>query len=161
MGLGSLYSHSQDGKSVRLLDTSLLGECLRAAMAAVCGLHGQHGVPRPAPFLTRSEPPPNPAVPTRCVAEHNLEVQRLCAAMEQQIQQEKQRLEQEVGLLAAHPLQPSTLGGPSTPKPRWVGRCRFCCCHSRAWPEATCMAWSCSECWMPAKGRCSVWSQNR
>uniref|UniRef100_A0A8B9I3E9 RAB44, member RAS oncogene family n=1 Tax=Anser brachyrhynchus TaxID=132585 RepID=A0A8B9I3E9_9AVES len=31
----------------------------------------------------------------KCVAEHNLEVQRLCAAMEQQIQQEKQRLEQE------------------------------------------------------------------
>uniref|UniRef100_A0A8C3CX10 Ras-related protein Rab-44 n=1 Tax=Cairina moschata TaxID=8855 RepID=A0A8C3CX10_CAIMO len=31
----------------------------------------------------------------KCVAEHNLEVQRLCAAMEQQIQQEQQRLEQE------------------------------------------------------------------
>uniref|UniRef100_A0A8B9DGJ6 RAB44, member RAS oncogene family n=1 Tax=Anser cygnoides TaxID=8845 RepID=A0A8B9DGJ6_ANSCY len=31
----------------------------------------------------------------KCMAEHNLEVQRLCAAMEQQIQQEKQRLEQE------------------------------------------------------------------
>ncbi|XP_066839248.1 ras-related protein Rab-44 isoform X7 [Anser cygnoides] len=33
----------------------------------------------------------------KCMAEHNLEVQRLCAAMEQQIQQEKQRLEQEMG----------------------------------------------------------------
>nr|XP_038024139.1 ras-related protein Rab-44 isoform X3 [Anas platyrhynchos] len=31
----------------------------------------------------------------KCVAEHNLEVQQLCAAMEQQIQQEQQRLEQE------------------------------------------------------------------
>ncbi|XP_040392148.1 ras-related protein Rab-44 isoform X4 [Cygnus olor] len=31
----------------------------------------------------------------KCMAEHNLEVQRLCAAMEQQIQQEQQRLMQE------------------------------------------------------------------
>ncbi|XP_035203248.1 ras-related protein Rab-44 isoform X4 [Oxyura jamaicensis] len=31
----------------------------------------------------------------KCVAEHNLEVQQLCAAMEQQIQQEQQRMEQE------------------------------------------------------------------
>ncbi|XP_013055828.3 ras-related protein Rab-44 isoform X3 [Anser cygnoides] len=40
----------------------------------------------------------------KCMAEHNLEVQRLCAAMEQQIQQEKQRLEQEVPVLLL-PLQ--------------------------------------------------------
>ncbi|NXI66885.1 RAB44 protein, partial [Anseranas semipalmata] len=31
----------------------------------------------------------------KCVAEHNQEVQQLCAALEQQIQQEQQRLEQE------------------------------------------------------------------
>jgi len=169
LGLGSLYSHAGDGKSAgfRLLDTSLLGEPLWANLAAACRSHGQCRSQEPAPTAAGSDHLSGRAVPGRRVAEHEQEVQQLCEALEQQIQQEQQRLEQEVGhrLLLSPWCSPK--GGPSTPEPpwqlpdRWVGACQRPCCHCRAWPGATSMAWSCSERWTPARGRCSAWSRRR
>ena len=51
------------------------------------------------------------------MAEHNQEVQQLCEALEQQIQEERQRMEQEVGEPSTPPLPPQ---GTQHPKPSWV-----------------------------------------
>lgn len=61
------------------------------------GSMGKVGPQGPAPTAAWSDHPPGLAVPGRRVAEHNKEVQQLCEALEQQIHQEQQRLEQEVG----------------------------------------------------------------
>lgn len=53
-------------------------------------------------------------MPPRCVAEHEQEVQQLCETLEQQIQEERQRLQQEVGLrLLLTPV------GTQHPQPPW------------------------------------------
>lgn len=52
--------------------------------------------------------------PPRRVAEHNQEVQQLCEALEQQIQEERQRMEQEVGEPSTPPLPPPRHPAPQT-----------------------------------------------
>lgn len=89
---------------------------------------GNVGSQGAAPIAAGSDHPPGLAIPGRRVAEHNKEVQQLCEALEQQIQQEQQRLQQEVGhQLLLSPCNPSWEGtqDPQTPAaaPRWVSGC--------------------------------------
>lgn len=126
--LGSLYSPTRDDRSagLRPLDTSLLGEPLRADLLQPAHPMGNVGSRGPAPAAAGSDHP-HP-VPTRHVAEHDKEVQQLCEALEQQIHQEQQQLQQEVGhqllLSPYHPPQEGTQH-PQTPVavPRWASGC--------------------------------------
>lgn len=126
---------------------------------------GSAGSQGPAPPVAGSHPlPPRPCCHHRRVAEHDKDVQQLCEVLEQQIQQEQLRLQQQVGPCCSSPLAVPA-GGTQHPKPprqlpmdEWVP---MSLCHPRAWPGATSTVRSCSECWMPARGRCSAWSRRR
>lgn len=50
-----------------------------------------------APPVAGSHTPPRPCCRHRRVAEHDKDVQQLCEVLEQQIQQEQLRLQQQVG----------------------------------------------------------------
>lgn len=92
------------------------------------GPMGNVGSQGPAPTAAGSDHPSGCAIFGRRVAEHDKEVQQLCEALEQQIQQEQQRLEQQVGhqlfLCPCHPPWERTQH-PQTPvaAPRWVSGC--------------------------------------
>lgn len=86
---------------------------------------GNVGSQGPAPTAAGSDHPSGRAISGRRVAEHDKEVQQLCEALEQQIRQEQQRLEQQVGhqlfLSPCHPPWERTQHPVAAP--RWVSGC--------------------------------------
>lgn len=71
-------------------------------------------------------PPPRPCCPHRRVAEHDKDVQQLCEVLEQQIQQEQLRLQQQVGPCPLAVPVLAVPGGTQHPKAHpaadgWVG----------------------------------------